>query len=418
MILFKNLTTTKLFFTVIASLIFIELNQAQNAAQWRGLNRDGKYNETNLLNAWPDKGPNQLWCVEGIGAGYSSPSITSDKVFVNGELKGTSYLFAYDLNGKLLWKSPNGIEFVGSGFSSTYPGARSTPTVVNNLVYTCSGKGRIACFETATGKEIWSVDMVKDLSGLENEFGFAESLLIDDKYVYCNPGGLNSNFCALDRQTGKKVWASKVMGDVTAYCSPILVNHAGMKILISFSRFYLVGIDSKNGNMLWSYKLEGYKYDGEHCNTPIYDNGCIYYVSADEMGKGTIKMQISADGKSIKELWCNKPAKNDFGGFVKIDNKVFMTIEKNWLKALETDKGKVVDSIKMNYGSLIFADNKFISYGRNGVVSLIDYKQNKLEVKGKIKIEKGTSHHFAHPVVANGVMYIRHGDALMAYKIK
>lgn len=36
---------------------------------------------------------------------------------------------------------------------------------------------------------------------------------------------------------------------------------------------------------------------------------------------------------------------------------------------------------------------------------------------GKLKIEKGSKEHFAHPVLTNGILYIRHGKALMAYKV-
>lgn len=408
---------------VIAFVIFFAVfdatqGNAQTIAQWRGLNRDGVYHEINLMKKWPEKGPELLWLTEGIGDGFASPSITNDKIFINGEENGTSYLYAYDLNGKLIWKSPNGLEFMGEGFSSTYPGARSTPTIVENLVYTSSGKGRIACYDAGSGKELWSVDMVKDLGGYQNEFGYSESLAVDGKNVYCFPGGRVTNICALDRFTGKTVWSSKALGDTTSFCSPILVSLSDIKLLVTFSRHYLVGLDAKNGELLWSYKLTGFKYDGEHCNTPIYDKGFIYNVSAEEGGNGTVKLQLSPDGKSIKEIWRNNKIKNDFGGYVKVEDKLFMTTQNNWLKSIELSKGNVVDSIKMNNGSLIFADNKFISYGRNGVVSLINYEQNKLEITGKLKIEKGTKHHFSHPVIANGVMYIRHGNALMAYKIR
>ena len=126
---------------------------SQTVYQWRGIDRDGKYNETRLLKQWPEKGPQLIWFTEELGAGFAAPVITAEKLFVNGVVGADSYLFAFDLKGKLLWKSPNGKEFTGEGYSANFPGARSTPTVVGDLVYTSSGLGRIACFEAATGKE-------------------------------------------------------------------------------------------------------------------------------------------------------------------------------------------------------------------------------------------------------------------------
>jgi outer membrane protein assembly factor BamB len=396
----------------------LTLGCRHNVSEWRGHNRSGIYNETNLLNEWPENGPDLHWAFEGIGKGYASPVVANNKIFVNGEKDGGGFLFAFDLKGNLLWSAPNGKEFVGSGLSGTYPGARSTPTVIGKLVYTSSGKGRIACFETETGKEKWAVDVVKDLGGTVMEFGYSESLAVDVEKVYCFPSGNETNMAALDRFTGKTVWSSTGLQDTFSYCSPILVDLPERKVLITHSRHNIYAVDCKNGNILGAYELKGFEWDGEHCNTPVYDDGYIYFIGNDEKGQGALKLELSIDGESIQNVWYNPKIRNNFGGFVKVDNNLFTTIKGNWLKSLDLDNGKVTDSLKIANGSLIYADNKFICYGMNGTVNLVDYSQNKLEVKGKFKIEKGTIHHFSHPVLANGTMYIRHGNALMAYGIK
>jgi hypothetical protein len=41
-----------------------------------------------------------------------------------------------------------------------------------------------------------------------------------------------------------------------------------------------------------------------------------------------------------------------------------------------------------------------------------------MEIVSKFKVKMGTKEHFAHPVIKNGVLYIRHGKALMAFDIK
>ncbi|NOQ25624.1 MAG: hypothetical protein GQ564_09720 [Bacteroidales bacterium] len=42
----------------------------------------------------------------------------------------------------------------------------------------------------------------------------------------------------------------------------------------------------------------------------------------------------------------------------------------------------------------------------------------KLTLVSKFRIEKGTNEHFAHPVIKNGVLYVRHGNVLLAYNIR
>jgi outer membrane protein assembly factor BamB len=407
---------------LIINLIFIFVclffqSFSQNVSQWRGPDRDGKYPETGLLKQWPETGPQLLWSTETLGEGYAAPVVTPDKLFVNGVVNGESHLFAFDLKGKLLWKSPNGKEFTGEGYSSNFPGARPSPTVVGDLVYTSSGLGRVACFEAATGKEKWAVEMVKDLKGYLNEFGYAESFVTDEKLLYCFPGGKLNNIAALDRLTGKTVWTSKALGDTTHFCSPILINLPSRKIYVSVSRHWIFAVDCKNGELLWKYPVV-YKYDGDHVNTPVYEAPYLYWISGDENGKGAVKLELASDGKSVKEVWSNPQVRNSMGGLIVINGKLFVTTENKNLNQLDPANGKVAYKIKSPYGNLIFADSKFIVYGNNGDVSLFNYEKGILLPGGTFKITKGSKEHFAHPVLANGVLYIRHGEALMAYKVK
>jgi outer membrane protein assembly factor BamB len=394
---------------------------SQNVSQWRGPDRDGKYPETGLLKQWPETGPQLLWSTETLGEGYAAPVVTPDKLFVNGVVNGESHLFAFDLKGKLLWKSPNGKEFTGEGYSSNFPGARPSPTVVGDLVYTSSGLGRIACFEAATGKEKWAVDMVKDLKGYLNEFGYAESFVTDEKLLYCFPGGKVNNIAALDRlnrQNGVDI--VKRMGDTTHFCSPILINLPSRKIYVSVSRHWLFARGLQKRRTPLEISRLHYKYDGDHVNTPVYEAPYLYWVSGDENScKGAVKLELAADGKSVKEIWSNPQVRNSMGGLIVINGKLFVTTEnKNLNHTRLRQPEKIAYKIKAPYGNLIYADSKFIVYGNNGDVSLFNYEKGILVSGGTFKITKGSKEHFAHPVLASGVLYIRHGGALMAYKVK
>ena len=404
---------------IALSLVILGLTHGckNDVAQWRGPDRNGIYQETGLLDQWPGDGPELLWIFKGTGLGFASPAVTEDKLFINGEHEGKSYLFALGPEGDLLWKSPNGDEFLGEGFSSTYPGARSTPTVMGNLVYTSSGKGRIACFEASSGIEKWAISIVDDLGGEVGYFGYSESVAVDKDHVYCFPGGTDTNLAALDRFTGKTVWSSEALRDTFAYGSPVLLDLPARQILITTSRHHLISMDRSNGELLASYKLEGYEVDGEHCNTPVYDDGHIYFVSNDVESQGAVKLALSPDGECINEVWRNQEIRNNFGGLVAVNDHLFTTVKGNRLISLAPDNGRVVDSIKVATGSLVYADSKFICYGNNGTINLVTTQQGKLEISGTLKIKEGTGHHFSHPVLANGKMYIRHGNALMAYKI-
>ena len=307
---------------LVCVLLLITAHQSigQKVYQWRGDNRDGVYNENKLMKSWPEKGPELLWFNEEIGQGYAAPVVTNDQLLINGEADSTSYLFAFDLKGKLLWKTANGKEYYGKGFSASFPGSRSTPTVVGDLVYTSSGRGRLAGYELATGKEKWAVDMVPELGGIENQFGFAESPLIDGDKVYFMAGGAENNMVALNRFTGKTIWASKALGDTAAFCSPLLITLPARKVLVTLSTRFVFGVDAQTGELLWSSKtLNDFKFERLHANTPIYADGFIYFTAGEEAANGAVKLELSADGKSIKEVWRNINVTNAQGGFIKLD---------------------------------------------------------------------------------------------------
>ena len=407
---FKSLFFTLLLISSLTSCI----NKSQNISQWRGPNRDGIYNENNLLKSWPEKGPELLWSTEEIGSGFGSPVIAGERIYVNGEIDSTSHLFAFDLNGKLLWKAPFGKEYTGKGFSSGFPGNRSTPTVVDDLVYVSSGTGIIACFEANSGKEVWTVDMVNDLHGLSNEFGYSESLVVDGNMIFCYPGGPESNVVALNRFHGTPVWTSKALGDTVSFCSPLVIHLPARNILVTFSIRSIFSLDTKTGELLWSQKQDSVE-SGVHGNTPEFSGGYLYYVSGD--GNGAVKLKLSDDGKSFTELWRNKSFKNAIGGFVIVDGKLYGTASNQKMLAFDSGTGELTDSVRVARGSTIFADGNLYCYTDKNEVYLISLEKSKMKIVSSFKCRIGTKEALAHPVIGKGMLLIRHGKAMMAYKI-
>jgi outer membrane protein assembly factor BamB len=397
-----------LFILSVLFLIAFSCNKKTEINEWRGENRTGIYPETNLLKAWPEDGPEMLWFYEGIGNGYGSPAITSEKIFVNGEVDSLSHLFAFDLQGKLLWESE-----YDSSWVVNFPGSRSTPTVVDDLVYVCSPKGEVVCFKSEDGSKVWSLNMIEKYNGVITRFGFAQSLLVDGDKVFFAPGdSLKTNVVAVNRFTGEEVWTSLAKAEKPAFCSPMMVNLPTRKLLVTFSEFHLFGLDAETGRLLWSVEDSVADIKG---NTPVYENGYLYATS---YGNGTVKLKLSEDGSEVTEVWRNKKINSIQEGLIKVNNKLIGTHYKKFhLKVIDENSGEVIDSIKTGNGSVIYADEMLYFYNEKGPMNLLKLNP-KLELVSKFRIKKGKKEHFAHPAIKDGVLYVRHGNVLMAYDIR
>ncbi len=400
----------QLIFILVIFLATAACTSQPEIAQWRGPNRDGCYPGSDLLKVWPGEGPKLLWTNDKIGDGYGSPVVTHDALFVTGAVDSTAYLFSFDLKGNLNWKVPYGPEWTNG-----FPGTRSAPTVVDNLVYVSSGKGEVACLDRKDGRKIWSLNLFSDLHGKNTIFGYSEGLLVKDQMVYCSPGGADTNIVALNRFSGDLIWKCKGVGQLSAFCSPKMLHHGKHNILLTFSELSMLGIDADNGKLLFTHKQD--TAGNVHSNAPIYQNGYLWYVAGD--GNRTVKLKLSDDGEQISEVWRSLPFDNIMGGVVQVDHHLIATgHRKQELMSMDMESGKVTQELKIGRGSTIYADEMIYLYDEKGNVHLVDPSGGLLKEVSKFKITQGTKEHFAHPVISNGTLFIRHGKSLMAYNIR
>jgi len=390
---------------LFATLVFSGVD-----SQWRGPNRDGKYPEKNLLKTWPAEGPELLWDFEGLGDGFSSVSVTTDKIYVTGATNGTGSLIALDLTGKLLWKKAYGTEWTIS-----YLGSRSTPTVVGKQIYMVNAFGVIYCFDSDTGNKIWSLDYFKTFGGKNIEWGVAESPVIDGDRVIITPGGKNASIVALDRFNGRVIWKSKNYSEPSAYCSPTIVTHNNNRLLLTMTQKHIVCLNADTGEFYWSH-THITEYD-INPNTPYYKDGYVYCTSG--YGTGSVMLQLSNDGKRTKEVWANSYLDSKIGAFIEHDGYIYGSGDKkrdwqclNWKTGERTFASRAIGK-----GNIIYADGMLYCYTEKGELALVKPDPTTFNIISVFKITKGTAQHWAHPVIKDGRLYVRHGNALMAYSI-
>lgn len=384
---------------------------SQEFVQWRGDHRDGKYYESGLLKEWPAEGPELLWNFDELGQGHGSAAVTNNKVYIAGTINEITYVFAFNHQSELLWKSEVGKEWVES-----WPGVRTTPLIKDNKLYLFSGQGLIVCMDANNGNILWKVDVQSEYDGRNIEWGYCENLLIEDEKLFCTVGGIDANVIALNKDTGQLIWKSKGNGEMSAYNSPILIHRGGMKILVTMTQKSIMGINVENGDLLWTH--EQTNRFSIHANSPLYNDGKLYCVSG--YGRGGVMLQLSKDGKAIKELWRNVSLDSEKGGVVLDNGRIYGGANKGtkWI-CLDWNTGEelFISDGEITSGNLIMADELLYLYGTSGEVALVKPNNDHFEMISKFKVPYGTDQHWAHLVIDNKKLYVRHGSSLMVYSI-
>ena len=397
---------------VFAFLFFtaFQISLAQKPTQWRGENSSGVYQVDNMLNVWPAEGPEMLWSTEGLGQGFSSPAFANNKIYINGMLEGQAVLFVLDQAGKILQKFEYGKEF-----DTSYPGTRSTPTIVGNLVYLLTGHGKLSCLDLNSGKAVWEKDFVTQADGINITWGYTETPVVDGNTIFCTPGGKTNNVMALNRMTGETIWTSAGLGELSAYCTPLLVKLSARQLLVTHTSSHVIGVDAENGKLLWSF--EHPNQWSVQANTPIYSDGSLFVFSG--YGQGGEKLKLSADGSSVTQEWAAKSLDSRMGGMVLIDGFLYGSGDKDRsFQCVDWKTGeKKYSTTEVGKGVTIAANKKIIGYSEKGELFMADADPSGFKLNGIVKITLGSEQHWAHPVVDSGVLYVRHGNVLMAFKI-
>jgi outer membrane protein assembly factor BamB len=432
---------------VLMTFVTVEFISSQTSYGWRGLTRDGVYSESGLLESWPQEGPKLLWETLEIGKGYSSPVIAGNRLYITGmnEDENMEIFTAYTLEGKKIYETA-----YSAPWNKTYPETRTTPTIVGDKAYVISGSGEIACIAVADGAIAWKVNGGELFERKTGTWGTSECPLVFDNKVIYTPSGDQTTMVALNAETGETVWKSRALGDVGAYVSPLLITYKGKRQIVGSTGKNVIGVNPETGDIEWTFaewerpqdppptnppkegnapRERSPRRDAPSgniaTNTPLYKDGRIFFCHGYNIGAYMLQLNDDLTGVSI--AWRNNDLDTHHGGYVLINDVIYGSnwinnTQGNWVAVdwntgetrYETDWGS-----GKSKGSIIAANNMLYCYDeRRGTVGLVRSNPEKFDVVSEFRITKGSGPFWAHPVICNGVLYVRHGNALMAYNVK
>jgi outer membrane protein assembly factor BamB len=413
------------------AIAFADAPRSFDWPQWQGPDRTALSKETGLLREWPKGGPPLAWKVKDLGGGYSAPSVAAGRIFGMSNRGNDEVVWALDeKDGKELWAARLGEAYTRQRMPQGKEGPACTPTIDGDRAYAVGLGGDLVCLQVADGKVVWRKSLTADFGGTPPMWSYRESPLIDGDKLIATPGGRQATLVALNKKTGEVIWKAQVPGgDAAAYSSAIAIDVAGRREYVQFLKGGVVGVAAEDGKFLWRYDHPASR-SGINVTTPLYHDGQVFAAAAYNMGGGLVKLsKDDKGGVKAEEVYFTRKMQNHHGGVILLDGYLYGANGGNQggnLVCLDFKTGKVMwdEGDKpgrrgVKKGSVAFADGRIYYRQEDGTTILFEPSPKEYIERGRFdQPERTRKPAWAHPVIANGKVYLRDQDVLLCYDVK
>ena len=384
--------------------------------QYRGPGFDGVTTETlNVDNLkrevlWKVPTPNGFSSFSAAGGLVATLATRQDE---DGITRETCFVYNAS-SGKMIWSADlapsnykSGGGNAGAKGNDGGDGPRSTPTLHGGKVYVYDADMNLYSFETKSGKLVWKQRIGKDFDGQEIRWKNAVSPLIEGDLVIVPGGGAGNAFLAFNKNTGAVAWKN---GDATmTHATPTIATLHGVRKAIFFMTSGLVGVDIKNGKILWE---QTHPYKVSTAASPVVDGDFVYCSAGYGVGGGLYKVSKRGGKFSSKRVWFSKDVVNHWStpvlykghlygmfSFKKYGNGPIQCIE------LATGKEKWRTQGFGPGNVTLTGDGKILALSDDGHLVVIQASPSAYKELGRVKAVSGKC--WSTPILSGGRIYAR-----------
>ena len=380
---------------------------------FRGPLRDGHYRERPVNTQWPSRGLTPLW-KQPVGGGYASFVIANGRAFTIEQRGKQEVAAAYDVRtGTELWTSKWDAAFkeVMGG-----DGPRATPTWNGGEVYVLGAAGELRALEEKTGRTIWRTNILDDAGATNLQWGMSAAPLIVGSTVVVLPGGANGqSVVAYHRGTGKRAWSA--LDDQASYSSPMLVELAGARQILTFTGSRLVGLDPGTGALLWEFPWKT-QYEVNASQPLIVAPNRVFISTGYGTGAAVIELARGDDGRLTPlEIWKNIRMKNQFTSSVLHEGFIY-GLDESILACVDARTGDLMwKGGRYGYGQLMLASGHLIVVTEGGDLTLVKAHPGAHAEVATFSALTGPKS-WNHPAMTDGLLLIRNDTEMAAFDLR
>ena len=292
------------------------------------------------------------------------------------------------------------------------------------MLFALSGNGELVCFDIASKPgEVWAQEFAMTATASHDELRLQRVALTTASYHLHSGGG---DACRLTRRPGAfrlgaEDWTDKrrisaVAATIQGVPQYVQIGYDGKKNI-----GYIAGVDAKAGKLLWKSQIFSGVNDGVS-TSPVVKGNEVFVTAP--WGGGCHLFEINKK-LAEKELYNKKTQKrfrNTFGGVVVVGDEIYGHTEpSSWIcQDWKTGDEKWLerDDLKCQSGAIITAEGLLYLYTDEGEAALVEVDPKAFNKISQLTIPKRSeippnrvtsrqSRVWAHPVIANGVLFTR-----------
>ena len=388
--------------------------------QFLGKHRDGRGDDTALIDSFGEDGPKLVW-KRAVGEGFAGPVVAAGKAYVFHRVGNEAQLQALDAaTGNLEWTFAYGTDYRDNfGFDE---GPRSAPTIVGNQIFLFGAEGKLHAVDASNGNKQWSVDLKKRYQSAQGFFGRGSSPLIVGDRVVVEAGGTIDGksiaVMAFDRKSGALAWSS--VNDEADYASPTLANFHGKPTIVCFLRSGLTLLDPAEGKILYTERFRSDIHASVNAASPvILSENRLFLSSCYDVGAAVWEIN---GARKAQRLWaetrvldCHYATPIASDGFLYgYHGRQESGTE---LRCIRASDGSVQwKSDRLPAGSMILADGKLLVLTERGELVIAPATPKQFSPSGRGQVLGADTR--AMPALANGFLFCRDKKQLVCIDLR